>query len=148
VIAAFGLGGVLYSLAVPALVVRVTERHLMLLGAGLAATAFVLIALNMAWYVQIIVYLAFGIGFYMLHSCIQLHATDLTQTARGAALSIHSCFFFLGHAIGPVYYGYALGHFGISKPALVGAVVMLAIGFVCARFLRHPRPLAPLAEGP
>jgi predicted MFS family arabinose efflux permease len=146
VIAAFGLGGIIYSLAVPVLIVWVTERHLMLTGAAGACLAFILIALNMSWYIQAAVFLLFGTGFYMLHNCIQVHVTDLTQTARGAALSMHSCAFFLGQAIGPIYYGFTFDHLGTSVPPLFGAVVIVVIGLVCARFLRHPRREGALVE--
>jgi predicted MFS family arabinose efflux permease len=150
VIAGFGLGGILYSLAVPLLVQRVKERQLMLTGAGVAAVAFVLIALNFSWYTQAAIFVGFGIGFYMLHTCIQLHVTELTQTARGTALSLHSCAFFSGQAIGPVYYGFAFGHVGTRASLMFGAVVMIAIGLVCARYLRHrrqgPTPASRLTE--
>jgi predicted MFS family arabinose efflux permease len=136
VIAAFGLGGIIYSLAVPVLIVWMTERQLMLTGAAGACLAFILIALNMPWYIQVAVFLLFGTGFYMLHNCIQVHVTDLTQTARGAALSMHSCAFFLGQAIGPIYYGFAFSHLGTRVPPLFGAVVIVLIGLVCAHFLR------------
>jgi predicted MFS family arabinose efflux permease len=148
VIAGFGLGGILYSLAVPVVVKRLHERQLMLIGAGLAAVAFPLIAANFAWYWLAVVFVLFGIGFYMLHTCIQLHVTELTQTARGTALSLHSCAFFTGQALGPVYYGYSFGHIGMRAALLIGAVVMIGIGLVCARFLRHRRPGITLAEGP
>ena len=146
VIAGFGLGGVVYSLTVPVLVRRMTERQLMLTGASCAAVAFILIALNMAWYVQAVVFMGFGVGFYMLHNCIQLHVTDLTQTARGAALSLHSSSFYFGQAIGPVYYNFAFSRFGTSEPLLLSSAVILAIGLVCARFLRHRRQGPGLAD--
>jgi predicted MFS family arabinose efflux permease len=148
VIGAFGLGGILFSLSLPKLVGRVTERQMMLAGAVCAAAAFTLISLNMTWYLQVPVFLLFGIGFYMLHSCIQVHVTDLSQTARGSALSLHSASFYFGQAIGPIYYGYAFEHFGMAKPPLLGAAVILVIGLVCARFLRHRRRGLTLAEGP
>jgi len=148
VIAAFGLGGILFSLALPFLVARVTERQLMLSGAAGAALAFILIALNLTWYVQAAVFVLFGIGFYMLHNCIQVHVTDLSQTARGAALSMHSSAFFSGQAIGPIYYGFSFDHFGTHVPPLIGAAVIAAVGLVCARYLRHRRPGVTLAEGP
>jgi predicted MFS family arabinose efflux permease len=146
VVGGFGLGGILFSLALPVLVVRMTERQLMLSGATVAALAFILIALNPVWYVEAAVFVLFGLGFYMLHNCIQVHVTDLTQTARGAALSMHSSAFFLGQAIGPIYYGYAFGHFGVSAPPLIGAAVIIVIGLVCARLLRHRRPVSALVE--
>jgi predicted MFS family arabinose efflux permease len=147
IIAGFGLGGIMLSLSLPFLVVRVTERQLMLTGAAGAAIAFVLIAFNMAWYIQAAVFVLFGLGFYMLHNCIQVHVTDLSQTARGAALSMHSSAFFSGQAIGPIYYGYAFGHFGIAVPPLIGAAVILVIGLTCARLLRHRRREPSLVEG-
>jgi predicted MFS family arabinose efflux permease len=143
VIAAFGLGGILYTLALPVLVTRVTERHLMLFGAAAAAVAFVLISLSAPWYTEAAIFVLFGVGFYSLHNCIQVHVTDLSQTARGAALSLHSASFFAGQAIGPIYYGFAFSRFGNRVPPLIGAVVIIIIGLVCARLLRHRRQFTP-----
>ena len=138
VIAGFGLGGILYSLAVPFVVVRINDRQLMVVGAICAAVAFLLIALNPVWYVLAAVFVVFGIGFYMLHTCIQLHATELTQTARGTALSMHSCAFFSGQALGPIYYGFAFGHAGTSKPMFLGAAVILVVGLGLCAFSEAP----------
>lgn len=148
IVAGFGLGGILFSLSLPFLVVHMTERKLMLSGAAAAAVAFILIALNPVWYAQAAVFVLFGLGFYMLHNNIQVHVTDLSQTARGAALSLHSSSFFTGQAIGPIYYGFAFGHFGTTIPPLFGAGVIVVIGLICARFLRHPGRPEGVAEGP
>jgi predicted MFS family arabinose efflux permease len=146
IIGGFGLGGIIFSLSLPFLVVRMTERKLMLTGAAGAAVAFILIALNMAWYMQAAVFVMFGLSFYMLHNNIQVHVTDLSQTARGAALSLHSSAFFTGQAIGPIYYGFAFSHLGVHIPPLFGAVVIVIIGLVCARYLRHRRREPALVE--
>jgi predicted MFS family arabinose efflux permease len=119
----------------------------MLVGAICASIAFILISLGFPWYTLAAVFFLFGVGFYMLHNCIQVHVTDLSQTARATAMSMHSCSFFFGQAIGPIYYGYAFRHFGNSAPPLLGAAVIIVIGLVCARYLRHRRDLR-LAEGP
>jgi predicted MFS family arabinose efflux permease len=130
-------------------VTRLSERQMMVGGALLAAAALVLIALNLVWYVQAVVFVLFGFGFYTLHSCIQLHVTELSSTARGAALSMHSCAFYSGQAIGPIYYGYAFAHAGTSEPLLLGAIVIIAIGLICAHLLRHPHsPQPPAAMAP
>ena len=86
-IGAFGFGGVIYSLSVPALVNYFAERRLMLIGGALAAIALTLAALHFPWYVQVAIFGMFGFGFYLLHGCIQVHVTDLSTTARGAATS-------------------------------------------------------------
>jgi predicted MFS family arabinose efflux permease len=135
-IACFAMGGVFYSLSVPVLIVRVRERRLMVIGGTLAATALALIALHFPWLWQIAIYAVFG--FYLLHGCIQVHVTDLSHTARGAAASLHSCFFYLGQAVGPVIYGYGFAHGGPEPSIFFGAAVVMAVGLACSRLLRHP----------
>jgi MFS transporter, DHA1 family, inner membrane transport protein len=136
-IATFAMGGVFYSLSVPVLISRVREQHLMVAGGALAATSLVLIALHFPWMWQIAIYGLFGFGFYLLHSCIQVHVTELSQTARGAAASLHSSFFYLGQAVGPVVYGYGFAHGGPEPSIFVGAAVVMTVGLVCSRLLRH-----------
>jgi predicted MFS family arabinose efflux permease len=136
-IAAFAVGGVFYSLVLPVLIVRVRERLLMLAGGTLAAAGLVLIALHFPWMWQVAIYGLFGFGFYLLHGSIQVHVTDLSQTARGAAASLHSSFFYLGQAVGPVVYGYGFAH-GEAEPTIfLGAAVVMTVGLACSRLLRH-----------
>ena len=139
-IAAFAMGGVFYSLSVPVLITHVRERHLMVTGGALAATGLVLIALHVPWMWQIAIYGMFGFGFYLLHGCIQVHVTELSQTARGAAASLHSSFFYLGQAVGPVVYGYGFAHGGPEPSIFVGAAVVMTVGVACSRLLRHRTP--------
>jgi predicted MFS family arabinose efflux permease len=136
-IATFAVGGVLYSLSVPALLARVREQHLMIAGGALAAAGLVLIALHFPWVWQIAIYAMFGFGFYLLHGCIQVHVTELSQTARGAAASLHSSSFYLGQAVGPVIYGYGFAHGGPEPSIFVGAAVVMTVGIACSRLLRH-----------
>lgn len=144
VIGAFGLGGVIYSLSVPALVNHFAERRLMLIGGALGAIALSLAALHFPWYWQVAIFGVFGFGFYLLHGCIQVHVTDLSATARGAATSVHSSFFFMGQATGPVLYGYGYAHGSLEWLMFLGSAVIIAVSVVCARFLRH-RSTAPPA---
>lgn len=140
VIGAFGLGGVIYSFLIPVLIGNVSERRLMIIGGALAAAGLILVALHFPWYWQIAVFGLLGFGFYLLHGCIQVHVTDLTQTARGAAASLHSCFFYLGQAVGPVVYGFGFARGGPEPNLLVGAAVVLMVGLACAKLLRHRSP--------
>jgi predicted MFS family arabinose efflux permease len=137
VIAAFGLGGVVYSVSVPLLVRHINDRSLMIIGGTLAATALALISFNFPWYAQVASFGLFGFGFYLLHGSIQVHVTELSPTARGLAASLHSCSFYLGQASGPVIYGYGFSYAGESPTLLVGAVAVLIVGFACASLLRH-----------
>jgi predicted MFS family arabinose efflux permease len=138
VIAAFGLGGVVYSMLVSTLVARFAQPRLMIIGGLVAAGSLVLIALNLPWYEQIGVYGLLGFGFYLLHGSIHVHVTELSHTARGAATSLHSSTFYLGQALGPIYYGFTFSHDEVGLSLVAGALVVVAVGLVCARLLRHP----------
>ena len=87
-----------------------------------------------------------GWGFYMIHGCLQVFASELSVEARATALSLHSFFFFMGQTIGPVAYGLGLGHAGKVPTLLGAAVVMIALGFVCARLLRQRAPADAVAR--
>ena len=136
-IGCFAVGGIFYSVWVPYLVRAVPQRHLMLIGGVFAAGSLALVALHFSWQVQIAVYGVFGFGFYLLHSCIQVHVTDLSQTARGAAASLHSSSFYFGQALGPIIYGFGFAHGGPEPTIFLGASVVLAVGFVCSQMLRR-----------
>jgi predicted MFS family arabinose efflux permease len=137
VIAAFGLGGVIYSFLVSALVARIPQPWLMAIGGLIVASMLGLIALNLFWYEQIAIFTGLGFGFYLLHGSIHVHVTELSHTARGAAASLHSSTFFLGQALGPIYYGFAFSHGAASASLLAGSLVLAAVGIMCARLLRH-----------
>jgi hypothetical protein len=79
-----------------------------------------------------------GIGFYTLHGCIQVEASELSTTARGTALSMHSLSFFTGHATGPVLYSLGLAWLGATPSVLLGGLVVMGIGLMCAHYLRRP----------
>ena len=78
-----------------------------------------------------------GWGFYMIHGCLQVFASELSVEARATALSLHSFFFFMGQTVGPIAYGFGIQHIGKVPTLLTSAVVMIALGFACARLLRQ-----------
>jgi predicted MFS family arabinose efflux permease len=137
VLAGFSVGGVAYSLGVTPITRRWQTRELMLGGGALCAATFVALALNPAWPVQLALYTAMGIGFYSLHGCIQVEASELSTTARATAMSAHSISFFLGHAAGPVLYSIGFAWLGPAPSVLIGGVVVMLTALMCARYLRR-----------
>ena len=81
-----------------------------------------------------------GWGFYTIHGCLQVFASELSVEARATALSLHSFFFFMGQTIGPIAYGYGLAHAGKVPTLASAAAVIVTLGFVCARLLRQRIP--------
>jgi predicted MFS family arabinose efflux permease len=137
VIAGFSIGGIVYALAVPMLVRQWRGDQLMIAGGVIAALALGLVAFELAWPVQLVAFTLLGFGFYTLHASIQVQTTELSTIARGAAVSMHSFCFFVGHASGPVLYGAGFSLFGAPATIAIAASLVVLIGFICARLLRE-----------
>jgi predicted MFS family arabinose efflux permease len=137
VIAGFSVGGVLYALLVPRLVARWRPDQLMISGGVVAAFALAVVSFDLMWPVQFAAFTLLGFGFYTLHGSIQVQATELSQTARGAAMSLHSFSFFMGQASGPVLYGLGFVSLGSAVTLTISAVVVMGVGIVCSRLLRE-----------
>jgi len=82
-------------------------------------------------------------GFYSLHGSLQIFSSDLAPEARASALALHSFFFFMGQAAGPVVYGFGLSHIGKTATMLLSATTIITLGFACARLLRQQQPTGP-----
>jgi predicted MFS family arabinose efflux permease len=138
VIAGFGIGGVIYTLSVSWLLTYIGVQRLMAAGGMAMGFCLIVIALHAAWPVEFVNFMLLGFGFYLLHGCLQVYVTELAPTARGSAVAAHSFFFFLGQAIGPVFYGLGFGSVGIVPLLLTGAVMLMATGWICALRMRRP----------
>jgi DHA1 family inner membrane transport protein len=144
VIAGFGIGGIVYTFAVSWMLNHLGERRMMAGGGMVMALSLTVIALRAPWPVEFINFMVLGLGFYMLHGCIQVYVTELAPTARASATAGHSSFFFIGQAVGPVVYGLGLSSGVGIAPVLIGGAAMLTVtGWICAlRLRREPTPAA------
>jgi predicted MFS family arabinose efflux permease len=140
VIAGFAVGGLFYTLTVSRFLPRLGVNGMMVAGASLVALQLAVIAFGPAWKIQALSLLFMGWGFYMIHGCMQVFASELSVEARATALSLHSFFFFMGQTVGPIAYGFGLQHFGKGPTLLTSAAVMVALGVACTQLLRQSRP--------
>jgi predicted MFS family arabinose efflux permease len=98
--ATFAVGGLLYAAVAGRLLPRIGERGLVsgggiLIGAGFLALA---LAPSAPWALPCMV--ALGMGVYMLHNTLQVHATQMAPETRGAAVAIFACSLFTGQSLG------------------------------------------------
>jgi predicted MFS family arabinose efflux permease len=138
VIAGFGVGGAVYGLTVSRLLRLLGETRMMRLGGAALGFCLMVIAARLAWPLEFLNFALLGFGFYMLHAVVQIYASELAPAARGSAMALHSFFFFLGQAVGPIVYGAGLSTIGLNPVLLFGAVVLFATGLTCAQWLRRP----------
>jgi predicted MFS family arabinose efflux permease len=140
VIAGFAVGGLIYTLTVSRFLPRLGVNGMMITGASLVGLQLVAIAFGPGWKFQATSLLFMGWGFYMIHGCLQVFASELSVEARATALSLHSFFFFMGQTVGPIAYGIGLQNAGKIPTLLTSAVIIVALGFACVRLLRQRKP--------
>jgi predicted MFS family arabinose efflux permease len=139
VIAGFAVGGLFYTLTVSRFLPFLGVKGMMFAGASLVGLQLAVTALGLGWKVQAISLLFMGWGFYMIHGCLQVFASELSVEARATALSLHSFFFYMGQTVGPIAYGFGIERAGKIPTLLSAAAVMVALGLACARLLRQTR---------
>ncbi len=140
VIAGFGIGGALYGVLVSRLLPLLGEQRMMRFGGAALGFCLVVIALRLSWPFEFANFALLGFGFYCLHAVVQIYASELAPTARGSSMALHSFFFFLGQAIGPIVYGAGLNTIGLNPVLWLGAAVLVGVGFTCAHWLRRHEP--------
>ena len=141
VIAGFAVGGLFYTLnRFPLSAAAWCQRHDDHQARHWSGLQLAAIAFGPGWKIQVTCLLLMGWGFYMIHGCLQVFASELSVEARATAMSLHSFFFFMGQTVGPIAYGFGIQHAGKMTTLLTAAVIITALGFACARLLRQRRP--------
>jgi predicted MFS family arabinose efflux permease len=140
VIAGFAVGGLFYTMTVSRFLPRLGVNGMMITGASLVGLQLAAIAFGPPWKIQAVNLVIMGWGFYMIHGCLQVFASELSVEARATALSLHSFFFFMGQTVGPIAYGFAIQTVGKVATLMTSAVIITALGFACAQLLRQKKP--------
>jgi MFS transporter, YNFM family, putative membrane transport protein len=138
-VAAFAIGGLLYSLSVRVLVNRFGPIGLasgggMMLGLAYTALAFEPHADIAPFAITVI-----GLGFYMLHNTLQTNATQMTPEARGTAVAIFSSALYLGQTAGVAANAVIFDRFTAVPVFLIAAAGLFALGLWFARELTRRR---------
>jgi predicted MFS family arabinose efflux permease len=103
-------------------------------GGAISAIGMAVIAHGGPWQLQMATFAVIGFGFFMLHGSLQAQATNVAPDLRSTSVSMHSCAFTLGNAVGPVLYAVGINTIGARQSILLGAMGILVIGlFTAAR---------------
>lgn len=139
VVAAFALGGMVYSLSVRQMLRLLGQKNIMMAGGALAALGLFAVAPGPSWPLQAVAFAAMGCGFYMLHASIQVYVTEFAPAARSSAVAFHTFSFFIGGGISPVLYGIGLDQLGAPVTLSIAGVAMVLIGTISAQLLVKPK---------
>jgi predicted MFS family arabinose efflux permease len=144
-ISAFAVGGILYGAVVRRLLGLLGQLGMMragalVVGASLGAAGWAAAVPALPWLAFPAIFLVAGFGFYMLHNTMQTQGTELAPTARGSALALFACSFFVGQAMGPILFGAVAGAAGIGSALALAGLCVTALGLASAAALgRRPR---------
>lgn len=125
--ALFALSGLIYTARARFLIAWLGEPGLVLCGAGTLAVAYLAIAASPSWQMAVPACAAAGLGFAMLHSTLQAHATQMAPALRGTAVSLFGAALFFGQSLGVVGSALIVDHVGYRT---VFVTVCIAIGLL------------------
>jgi MFS transporter, YNFM family, putative membrane transport protein len=140
IVAAFGVGGLTYSLTAGWLVPRLGQSRLMGIGIALLATGYVALGLTPWLWVAPVSIALVGLGFFMVHNTLQTEATQLAPEARGLSVSMFAIMLFTGQSAGAALAGAVFDRWG-GAPVFVGAAfgLLAVILWFRVQYLRRPR---------
>ncbi len=139
VVAAFAVGGMVYSLSVRQLLNWFGQKRVMMVGGGLVALGLLVVAFGPSWLVQALAFAVMGCGFYMLHASIQVYVTEFAPATRSSAVAFHTFSFFVGGGLSPIVYGLGIETLGPAATLTIAAVAMAIVGVVSAQLLVKPK---------
>src|SRR5439155_27074525 len=90
VIAGFAVSGLFYTMTVSRFLPSLGVKGMMICGASLVGLQLAAVAFGPSWKIQAVSLLVMGWGFYMIHGCLQVFASELSVEARATALALHS----------------------------------------------------------
>lgn len=139
VMALYGLGGLCFAAIARRSIARLGERGLVWCGGGALGVAMALLALAPHWQVAIPACLIGGFGFYMMHSTLQTHATQMAPEHRGTAVSLFVFCLFLGQSLGVALAAAWVDLGAVRAVFAASALALPAIALWFAAQLNHRR---------
>jgi MFS transporter, YNFM family, putative membrane transport protein len=99
-VAAWAAGGLVYALLARRAVRRLGEQGMVTLGGAALALGYAGLALSGSLTFATLSIAIVGAGFYMFHTTVQIHITQVAPEDRGSAVALFATFLFLGQASG------------------------------------------------
>jgi predicted MFS family arabinose efflux permease len=130
-VAMYAVGGVLYAILARRAVRRLGERGLVTAGGIALVLGYAGLAVAPGAFAGTLCITAVGAGFYMLHTTVQIHVTQVAPEERGSAVALFATFLFLGQALGVWLAASVVDAAGV--PLVFGCAALglaaLAVGF-------------------
>ncbi|HEV3007972.1 MAG TPA: MFS transporter, partial [Burkholderiales bacterium] len=134
-VAMYAAGGVLYALFARRAVRRLGERGLVTLGGIALGLGYAMLAVAPTVALATLGIAAVGAGFYMLHTTVQIHVTQVAPEERGSAVALFATFLFLGQASGVWLAARVVDAAGVAPVFACAALGLAALAIAFRYFL-------------
>jgi predicted MFS family arabinose efflux permease len=124
--AGFGVGGMIYALSSSVLIKQLGERGLLIGGSSSFAVGMLLIG-GSWWPAQSLYCALAGLGFFMMHNTLQVHATQMAPNARGTGIAAFAVGLFSGQSTGVAVGSVLVGAIGFESVLLGSSVLLMAL---------------------
>jgi predicted MFS family arabinose efflux permease len=138
VLGAFGIGGLVYAAMVRRIIGWLGVRRMCLVGAAAAGSMLALLAVAPWWGAAAVAMGVAGLSCYMLHNSLQTEATEIAPEARGSAVALFACGFFVGQGLGPLLFGALTQAAGSAVALVVMGAGLLLLGQLVVRRVTGP----------
>jgi predicted MFS family arabinose efflux permease len=126
-VAAWAAGGLVYALLARRAVRRLGERGMVALGGAALALGYAGLALSGSLAVSTLSIATVGAGFYMFHTTVQIHVTQVAPEERGSTVALFATFLFLGQASGVWLAARVIDAAGAMPVFLIAALGLAAL---------------------
>ncbi|HWG07113.1 MAG TPA: MFS transporter, partial [Beijerinckiaceae bacterium] len=143
IIGCLGIGGIIYSFMLPALLKRFSKFALLGAGGAIAAAAPAALIFLPYWPAVAAGFAVGGFGYMLMHNSIQSEAVELAPKSRVSAYSMHAFSFFAGQSLGPLVAGLWFRNFGPTVMLAISAAILACTGFVMSQGFIRLAKIAP-----
>lgn len=134
-VAAWAAGGLVYALLARRAVRRLGELGMVTAGGAALALGYAGLGLSGSLILSTLSIAAVGAGFYMFHTTVQIHITQVAPEERGSAVALFATFLFLGQASGVWLAGRVVDAAGATPVFLCAALGLAALAAAFRYFL-------------
>ena len=128
VLGAFGIGGLAYAFSVRRFIALLGVKRMCIVGSISAACSYAALIAFRLWWLDALAMMLAGISYYMLHNSLQTEATEIAPAARGSAVALFACGFFVGQGLGPLLFGALVRGLGFPVALLACFFGLIALG--------------------
>ena len=144
VLAAYGAGSGIYTVAVSQIVRVLGERGMIVAGTMTLSVSYLLLTVVPVWWLCVPIFLCAGWGFYTFHNTMQTLATELSLESRGTAVSLWVFMLFVGQGIGVTLFGLPIDGSGFHAAFIIASIGVAVLGLWFHRRIPQRRALDEL----